>query len=158
MLRHPLLPYIALLEALPFFFQFLGLGLSERLGQGLCGSAFGIGEGEAVRYGLVSEYYLYGQVFLLFLALKVTYALGLALLRFMYEKADPPGFEPLVWKLGVGLSWAFLLAFLLTRTLPLPFLTPVGLAWLSPAPLDPLSLLMVLPELPLLSLFYRLKP
>ena len=158
MLRHPLLPYATFLEVLPFFLQFLGLGLSDRLGQGLCGSVFGAGEAEAVKYGLVSEYYFYGQFFLALLALKVTYALGLALLRFMYEKADPPGFEPLVWKLGVGLSWAFLLAFLLTRTLPLPFLTPVGLAWLSPAPLDPLSLLMVLPELPLLYLLYRLKP
>ncbi|MER3602907.1 MAG: hypothetical protein C4298_03250, partial [Thermus sp.] len=154
MLRHPLLPYAALLEVLPFFFQFLGLGLSERLGQGLCGSAFGLGEKEAVRYGLVSEYYFYGQAFLALLSLKATYALGLSVLRFMYAKGDPPGFEPLVWKLGVGLSWTFLLAFLLTRTLPLPFLTPVGLAWLSPAPLDPLSLLMVLPELPLLYLFY----
>lgn len=158
MLRHPFLPRLAFLETLPFLLQFLGLGLSQQLGEGLCGSALGIGEREAVRYGLVSEYYFYGQFFLLFLALKVTYALGLALLRFMYEKADPPGFEPLVWRLGVGLSWTFLLAFLLTRTLPLPFFTPVGLAWLSPAPLDPLSLLMVLPELPLLYLFYRLKP
>jgi hypothetical protein len=158
MLRHPLLPYAALLETLPFFLQFLGLGLADRLGQGLCGSVFGVGEKEAVMYGLVSEYYLYGQVFLVLLALKVTYALGLALLRFMYEKGEPPGFEPLVWGLGAGLSWAFLLAFLLTRTLPLPFPSPLGLAWLSPAPLDPLSLLMVLPELPLLYLLYKLRP
>jgi|GEM_PF-22145 len=113
---------IAALEVLPFFLQFLGLGLSETLGEGLCGSALGVSEAEAVRYGLVSEYYFYGQAFLVLLALKATYALGLVLLRFMYPGEDPP-FAPLVWRLGVGLSSALLLLFLLTRTLPLPFPT-----------------------------------
>ncbi|MGC8876221.1 hypothetical protein [Thermus sp.] len=141
----------------PFLLQFLGLGLSETLGQGLCGSALGVSEAEAVRYGLVSEYYFYGQAFLVLLALKVTYALGLWVLRLMYPGEDPP-FAPLVWRVGVGLSLALLFLFLLTRTLPLPFPTPLGLAFLSPAPLDPLSLLMVLPEPFLLWLFWRHRP
>lgn len=145
------------LSLAPFLLQFLGLGLSRELGQGLCGSALGVSEAEAVRYGLVSEYYFYGQLFLALLALKVTYALGLMVLRFMYPDQDPP-FAPLVWRVGVGLSLVFLLLFLLTRTLPLPFATPVGLAFLSPAPLDPLSLLMVLPEPFLLWLFWRYRP
>ena len=148
---------IAALEVLPFFLQFLGLGLSETLGEGLCGSALGVSEAEAVRYGLVSEYYFYGQAFLVLLALKATYALGLVLLRFMYPGEDPP-FAPLVWRLGVGLSSALLLLFFLTRTLPLPFSTPLGPALLAPAPLDPLSLLMALPEIPLLYLLYRGRP
>ena len=147
---------IAALEVLPFFLQFLGLGLSETLGEGLCGSALGVSEAEAVRYGLVSEYYFYGQAFLVLLALKATYALGLVLLRFMYPGEDPP-FAPLVWRLGVGLSSALLL-FLLTRTLPLPFPTFQGLALLAPAPLDPLSLLMAAPEPFLLGLLWRARP
>jgi hypothetical protein len=145
------------LSLAPFLLQFLGLGLSEELGQGLCGSALGVSEAEAVKYGLVSEYYFYGQLFLALLALKVTYALGLMVLRFMYPDQDPP-FAPLLWRLGVGLSLALLLLFLLTRTLPLPFATPLGLAFLSPAPLDPLSLLMVLPEPFLLWLLWRYRP
>ncbi|GGN00557.1 hypothetical protein GCM10007092_13190 [Thermus composti] len=148
---------IAVLEVLPFFLQFLGLGLSETLGEGLCGSALGVSEAEAVRYGLVSEYYFYGQAFLVLLALKAAYALGLVLLRFMYPEKAPP-FAPLVWRLGMGLSSALLLLFLLTRTLPLPFLTPLGPAWLSPAPLDPLSLLMAAPEPVLLGLLWRARP
>ncbi|SDE95670.1 hypothetical protein SAMN04488243_11762 [Thermus arciformis] len=156
-LPSPALPRIAGLNLLPFFLQFLGLGLGETLGQGLCGSALGVSEAEAVRYGLVSEYYFYGQLFLILLALKVTYALGLVVLHFMYPGEDP-SFAPLVWRLGVGLSLALLLLFLLTRTLPLPFATPLGLAFLSPAPLDPLSLLMVLPEPFLLWLFWRHRP
>ena len=146
---------IAALEVLPFFLQFLGLGLSETLGEGLCGSALGVSEAEAVRYGLVSEYYFYGQAFLV--ALKATYALGLVLLRFMYPGEAPP-FAPLVWRLGVGLSSALLLLFLLTRTLPLPFPTFQGLALLAPAPLDPLSLLMAAPEPFLLGLLWRARP
>ncbi|WP_185747693.1 hypothetical protein [Thermus amyloliquefaciens] len=153
----PALSWIVGLTLLPFFLQFLGLGLSEVLGQGLCGSALGVSEAEAVRYGLVSEYYLYGQLFLVLLALKVTYALVLITLRFMYPKGEPP-FAPWVWRVGVGLSTVFLLLFLLTRTLPLPFATPLGPALLSPAPLDPLSLLMVLPEPPLLFLYLRYRP
>ncbi len=148
---------IAVLEVLPFFLQFLGLGLSETLGEGLCGSALGVSEAEAVRYGLVSEYYFYGQAFLVLLALKAAYALGLVLLRFMYPEKDPP-FAPLVWRLGVGLSSALLLLFFLTRTLPLPFPTFQGLALLSPAPLDPLSLLMAAPEPVLLGLLWRARP
>ncbi len=151
------LPWIAGLSLLPFLLQFLGLGLSEKLGQGLCGSALFVSEVEAVRYGLVSEYYLYGQLFLILLALKVTYALGLMVLRFMYPDQDPP-FAPLVWRVGVGLSLTLLALFLLTRTLPLPFSTPLGPAFLSPAPLDPLSLIMVLPEPLLLWLLWRLRP
>ncbi|WP_028490735.1 hypothetical protein [Thermus islandicus] len=147
-------PQVAALELLPFLLQFLGLGLSESLGPGLCGSALGVSEAQAVRYGLVSEYYVYGQVFLGFLALKATYAFGLLLLHFMYPEEDPP-FAPLVGKAGVGLSLAFLLLFALTRTLPLPFPTAQGPALLAPAPLDPLSLLMVLPEPFLLRLFWR---
>lgn len=145
------------LTLLPFFLQFLGLGLGGVLGQGLCGSALGVSEVEAVKYGLVSEYYLYGQLFLALLALKVTYALVLLSLRFMYPEKDPP-FAPLVWRVGVGLSGVFLALFLLTRTLPLPFATPLGPALLSPAPLDPLSLLMVLPEPALLWLYLRYRP
>ncbi|WP_208619947.1 hypothetical protein [Thermus tenuipuniceus] len=156
-LTSPALSWMVGLTLLPFFLQFLGLGLSEVLGQGLCGSALGVSEAEAVRYGLVSEYYLYGQLFLLLLALKVTYALILVALRFMYPKEEPP-FAPWVWKTGVGLSAAVLLLFLLTRTLPLPFATPLGPALLSPAPLDPLSLLMVLPEPILLFLYLRHRP
>ncbi len=150
-------PQVAALELLPFLLQFLGLGLSESLGAGLCGSALGVSEAEAVRYGLVSEYYLYGQIFLVFLTLKATYALGLLLLHFMYPEEDPP-FAPLVWKAGVGLSLAFLILFALTRTLPLPLPTALGPALLAPAPLDPLSVLMVLPEPFLLLLLWRLRP
>ncbi|GAB5602463.1 hypothetical protein FJNA_09880 [Thermus sp. FJN-A] len=156
-LPSPALPWMVGLSFLPFFLQFLGLGLGEALGQGLCGSALGISEGEAVRYGLVSEYYFYGQLFLALLALKVTYGLALAALRFMYPTADPP-FARRVWQVGVGLSLVLLLLFLLTRTLPLPFFTPLGPALLSPAPLDPLSVLMVLPEPLLLYLYLRNRP
>lgn len=151
------LPWMVGLSLLPFLLQFLGLGLGDKLGQGLCGSALGVSEAEAVMYGLVNEYYLYGQLFLVLLALKVTYALALWVLRLMYPDEDPP-FTPLVWRLGVGLSGAFLLLFLITRTLPLPFLTPLGPALLSPAPLDPLSLVMVLPEPFLLWLYFRHRP
>ncbi|MFN4072074.1 MAG: hypothetical protein ACK4G4_01430 [Thermus sp.] len=151
------LPWVVGLSFLPFFLQFVGLGLGGKLGQGLCGSALGVSEAEAVMYGLVSEYYLYGQLFLVLLALKVTYALGAWVLRLMYPHRDPP-FAPLVWRLGVGLSGVFLLLFLVTRTLPLPFLTPLGPALLSPAPLDPLSLIMVLPEPFLLWLYFRHRP
>ncbi len=56
------------LSLAPFLLQFLGLGLSEEIGQGLCGSALGVSEAEAVKYGLVSEYYFYGQLFLALLA------------------------------------------------------------------------------------------
>ncbi len=153
----PALPWMVALSLLPFFLQFLGLSLGEVLGQGLCGSALGISEAEAVRYGLVSEYYLYGQLFLLLLALKVTYALGLMVLRFMYPDQDPP-FALGIWRLGMGLSLTMLLLFLLTRTLPLPFSTPLGPAVLAPAPLDPLSLLMVLPEPLLVGLYLRYRP
>ena len=75
----------------------------------------------------------------------------------MYPGEDPP-FAPLVWRLGVGLSSALLLLFLLTRTLPLPFPTFQGLALLAPAPLDPLSLLMAAPEPFLLGLLWRARP
>ncbi|GAA5336485.1 hypothetical protein [Thermus hydrothermalis] len=153
----PGLPWVVALSLLPFFLQFLGLGLEGTLGQGLCGSALGVTEAEAVRYGLVSEYYFYGQLFLVLLALKATYALLLLVLRFMYPDRDPP-FAPWVWRVGVGLSSVFLLLFLLTRTLPLPFGTPLGPAWLAPAPLDPLSLLMTLPEPFLLGLYLRHRP
>ncbi len=156
-LPSPGLPWIAGLSLLPFFLQFLGLSLGEVLGQGLCGSALGVSELEAVKYGLVNEYYLYGQLFLALLALKVTYALVLMALRFMYPEKDPP-FAPWVWKVGVGLSLVLLLLFLATRTLPLPFSTPLGPALLSPAPLDPLSVLMVLPEPFLLGLYLRYRP
>lgn len=156
-LTSPALSWIAGLTLLPFFLQFLGLGLGQVLGPGLCGSALGVSELEAVQYGLVSEYYLYGQLFLIVLALKVTYALGLLTLRFMYPEADPP-FALWFWRLGVGLSLLLLGLFLLTRTLPLPFATPVGPALLSPAPADPLSLIMVLPEPFLLWLFWRNRP
>ena len=138
-------PWIAGLSLLPFLLQFLGLGLSDKLGQGLCGNALLVSEVEAVHYGLVSEYYLYGQLFLILLALKVTYALGLMALRLIYPEKDPP-FALLLRRVGVGLSLTCLALFLLTRYFPLPFFTPLGLALLSPAPLDPLSLLMVLPE------------
>jgi len=151
------LPWVAGLSLLPFFLQFLGLSLGNKLGQGLCGSALGVSEAEAVMYGLVNEYYLYGQLFLALLALKVTYALALWVLRFMYPDRDP-SFAPVVWKVGVGLSGMFLLLFLVTRTLPLPFFTPLGPALLSPAPLDPLSLIMVLPEPFLLWLYFRHRP
>lgn len=151
------LPWMVGLSVLPFALQFLGLGLGDKLGQGLCGSALGVSEAEAVMYGLVNEYYLYGQLFLVLLALKVTYALALWVLRYMYPDRDPP-FAPLVWRLGVGLSGAFLLLFLVTRTLPLPFITPLGPALLSPAPLDPLSVIMVLPEPFLLGLYLRYRP
>ncbi|APD08425.1 MULTISPECIES: hypothetical protein [Thermus] len=153
----PGLPWAVALSLLPFFLQFLGLGLGGALGQGLCGSALGITEAEAVRYGLVSEYYFYGQLFLALLALKATYALLLLVLRFMYPDQDPP-FAPWVWRVGVGLSSVFLLLFLGTRTLPLPFSTPLGPAWLAPAPLDPLSLLMTLPEPLLLGLYLKHRP
>lgn len=83
-------PWIAGLSLLPFLLQFLGLGLSDKLGQGLCGNALLVSEVEAVHYGLVSEYYLYGQLFLILLALKVTYALGLMALRLVYPEKDPP--------------------------------------------------------------------
>ena len=82
---------------------------------------------------------------------------GVVFLRFMYPGEDPP-FAPLVWRLGVGLSSALLLLFLLTRTLPLPFPTFQGLALLAPAPLDPLSLLMAAPEPFLLGLLWRARP
>ncbi|MEZ0347472.1 MAG: hypothetical protein ABWJ90_03040 [Thermus sp.] len=153
----PGLAWVVGLSLLPFFLQFLGLGLGGALGQGLCGSALGLSEAEAVRYGLVSEYYFYGQLFLALLALKVTHALALVVLRFMYPDSEPP-FAPQVWRVGVGLSLALLGLFLLTRTLPLPFATPLGLAWLAPAPLDPLSVLMVLPEPFLLGLYARFRP
>lgn len=151
------LPWAVVLSLLPFFLQFLELGLGDKLGQGLCGSALGVSEAEAVMYGLVNEYYLYGQLFLVLLALKVTYALVLWVLRLMYPGKDP-AFAPLVWGVGVGLSAVFLLLFLITRTLPLPFLTPLGPALLSPAPLDPLSVMMVLPEPFLLWLYCRHRP
>jgi len=153
----PGLPWVVGLSLSPFLLQFLGLGLAKELGPGLCGSALGVSEVEAVRYGLLNEYYFYGQLFLALLALKGTYALGLWVLRLMYPEEDPP-FAPRVWRVGVGLSLALLLLFLLTRTLPLPSATPLGLAFLSPAPLDPLSLLMVLPEPFLLRLFWRYRP
>lgn len=153
----PWLPWVVGLELAPFFLQFLGLSLGEALGQGLCGSALGVSEVEAVRYGLVSEYFLYGRLFLVLLALKATYALALLVLRFMYPEEDPP-FARGVWRVGVGLSWTYLGFFLLTRTLPLPLGTPLGPALLAPAPLDPLSLLMALPEVPLLYLLYRGRP
>ncbi|WP_243027375.1 hypothetical protein [Thermus albus] len=151
------LPWVVTLSLLPFLLQFLGLGLADRLGQGLCGSALGVSEAEAVMYGLVSEYYFYGQVFLILLALKATYALVLWVLRLMYPDRDPP-FAPLAWRVGIGLSGVFILLFLVTRTLPLPFFTPLGPALLSPAPLDPLSVMMVLPEPFLLGLYLRYRP
>ncbi|MDM7324657.1 MAG: hypothetical protein P3W93_006700 [Thermus sp.] len=151
------LRWIVGLSLLPFFLQFLGLSLGDTLGQGLCGSALGVSEAEAVMYGLVSEYYLYGQLFLILLALKVTYALALWVLHLMFPDREPP-FAPLVWKIGVGLSGVFVFLFLITRTLPLPFFTPVGPALLSPAPLDSLSLMMVLPEPFLLALYFRYRP
>lgn len=153
----PALHWIAGLNVLPFFLQFLGLGLGEALGQGLCGSALGVSEAEAVKYGLVSEYYFYGQLFLVLLALKVTYTLVLMAVRFMYPQKDPP-FAGTVWRVGLGLSLTLLGLFLLTRTLSLPFSTPLGPALLSPAPLDPLSVLMVLPEPLLLYLYLRYRP
>lgn len=64
----PGLPWMVGLSLAPFLLQFLGLGLSEEIGQGLCGSALGVSEAEAVKYGLVSEYYFYGQLFLALLA------------------------------------------------------------------------------------------
>lgn len=151
--RPPYLTWVALLEALPFSLQVLGLGLGGGIGEGLCGSAL-LSEAEAVRYGLVSGYVLYARLFLLLLALKLAYALGLALLSFMGWVRLSRG----LWRVGVALSALPLLGFLLTRTLPLPFLTPLGPALLPPAPLDPLALLMLLPELPLLGLLLRLRP
>ncbi|WP_337845055.1 MFS transporter, partial [Thermus sp.] len=97
----PWLPWVVGLELAPFFLQFLGLSLGEALGQGLCGSALGVSEVEAVRYGLVSEYFLYGRLFLVLLALKATYALALLVLRFMYPEEGPP-FARGVWRVGGG--------------------------------------------------------
>lgn len=139
----PLHRHIALLSVLPFAIQFVGIGFSDALGEGLCGSAFGVPLREAVLYGLVSEYYYYGQFFLLLLSLKAAYALGLLIHGFL---EGSPALPPWAQRAGVALSALYLGAFLLTRTLPLPFLTPAGPALLSPAPLDPLSVMMVLPE------------
>ena len=121
---------IAALEVLPFFLQFLGLGLSETLGEGLCGSALGVSEAEAVRYGLVSEYYFYGQAFLVLLALKATYALGLVLLRFMYPGEDPP-FAPLVWRRATWWGRFFSSS---SSPAPCPFPSPPSRAWPSSPP------------------------
>lgn len=143
---------VALLSILPFVIQFVGIGFSETLGEGLCGSALGVPLREAVLYGLVSEYYYYGQLFLLLLSLKTAYALGLVIQGFLEGHPRLP-----LWgrRVGVALSLLYLGSFVLTRTLPLPFATPVGWAFVSPAPLDPLSLLMVLPEPFLLWLLRR---
>lgn len=147
---------IAALEVLPFFLQFLGLGLSETLGEGLCGSALGVSEAEAVRYGLVSEYYFYGQAFLVLLALKATYALGLVLLRFMY-----PGRTPLRPP-GVAARGGALLGPpppLPPHPHPAPSLPHLpGPGPPRPRPLDPLSLLMAAPEPFLLGLLWRARP
>lgn len=122
---------IAALEVLPFFLQFLGLGLSETLGEGLCGSALGVSEAEAVRYGLVSEYYFYGQAFLVLLALKATYALGLVLLRFMYPGEDPPS-PP--WCGGSGWGSPRPSSSSSSSPAPCPFPSPPSRAWPSSPP------------------------
>ncbi|TBH21884.1 hypothetical protein [Thermus thermamylovorans] len=151
----PLHRHIALLSVLPFAIQFVGIGFSDALGEGLCGSVFGIPLREAVLYGLVSEYYYYGQFFLLLLSLKAAYALGLLI---QGSLAENPALPSWARRAGLALSALYLGAFLLTRTLPLPFVTPVGPALLSPAPLDPLSAMMVLPEPFLLWLLLRGRP
>lgn len=143
------------LSLAPFLLQFLGLGLSEEIGQGLCGSALGVSEAEAVKYGLVSEYYFYGQ---LFLASWPEGHLRLAHGPPPHVPRPGPSLRPLAVAARGGPFPGLLLLFLLTRTLPLPFATPLGLAFLSPAPLDPLSLLMVLPEPFLLWLLWRYRP
>ncbi|MCS6868114.1 hypothetical protein [Thermus sp.] len=122
-----------ILLSLPFFLQLLGLG-DTPLGGGLCGEVFRVGDPSLA---LQTPGFWYGLLFMLLLALELGFGLSLLLLPLLEVRLSPG------WLRGgrylVGL---LLLLFLLTRTAGLPFPGPSGWA-LEPAPLDPLSLLLV---------------
>ncbi|TBH17595.1 hypothetical protein [Thermus thermamylovorans] len=119
--------------ALPFFLQLLGFGETP-LGGGLCGDMFA---GRDLPLDQQPAGFWYGVLFMFLLAAQLGYGLSLLLLPLLEVRLGPG------WlRVGRGLVGTLLLLFLLTRTTGLPTPGPVG--WrLEPAPLDPLSLLLV---------------
>jgi len=123
----------ALFLVLPFFLQLLGLG-DTPLGGGLCGEVFRVKD---PAWALTAPGFWYGVLFMLLLALELGFGLSLLLLPLLGER---PGAGWL--RAGRYLVGTLLVLFLLTRTTGLP--APAAGGWvLEPAPLDPLSLLLV---------------
>lgn len=123
----------ALFFILPFFLQLLGFG-DTPLGGGLCGEVF---RAKDPALALRTPGFWYSLLFMALLALELGYGLSLLLLPFLEVR---PGRG---WvRAGRYLVGALLALFLLTRTTGLPIPGPQGLV-LEPAPLDPLSLLLV---------------
>ncbi|GAA5334135.1 MULTISPECIES: hypothetical protein [Thermus] len=122
-----------ILLTLPFFLQLLGLG-DTPLGGGLCGEVF---RQKDPALALQTPGFWYGLLFMLLLALELGYGLSLLLLPLLEVRLGP------AWlRTGRFLVGALLALFFLTRTTGLPLPTPTGVV-LEPAPLDPLSLLLV---------------
>ena len=118
---------------LPFFLQLLGLG-DTPLGGGLCGEVFRV---QDPAFALKTPGFWYGLLFMVLLALELGYGLSLLLLPLL-EVRPGKGWV----RAGRYLVGTLFLLFLLTRTTGLPTPGPGG--WtLEPAPLDPLSLLLV---------------
>ncbi|MFN4070501.1 MAG: hypothetical protein ACK4HT_02910 [Thermus caldifontis] len=121
------------LLALPFFLQLLGFG-NTLLGGGLCGELF-LAQNPALAFQTPG--FWYGLLFMGLLALQLGYGLSLILLPLLEVSVGP------AWRrLGRYLVGVMAGLFLLTRTTGLPAPGPGG--WVvEPAPVDPLSLLLV---------------
>lgn len=127
------------LSLLPFLLQLLGWAKTP-LGGGLCG---GFGASDPF-----SAQALYAQFFLFGMALQAAFAFFLILIELGLMAEESPA----VWRVGLWLNGAILTLFVLTRSVGLPFPTPLG--WLrgDAAPLDGVSVLMAACSLALMGL------
>jgi hypothetical protein len=136
------------LSLLPFLLQLLGWAKTP-LGGGLCG-AFG-------SFDPFSAQALYAQFFLFGIALQAGFAFFLILIELGLLAQESPAVRR-VYGVGLWLNGAILALFLLTRSVGLPFPTPLG--WLrgDSTPLDGVSILMALCSLILMRLLWSGSP
>ncbi|WP_174720028.1 MULTISPECIES: hypothetical protein [unclassified Meiothermus] len=120
------------LSFLPFLLQLLGWAKTP-LGGGLCGALGPLDP--------FSAQALYAQLFFLGMALQIAFAFFLILIDLGLMAERNPA-VPRVYRSGVWLNSGILALFLLTRSLGLPFLTPLGWLQGDTAPLDGVSALM----------------
>ncbi|WP_276953639.1 hypothetical protein [Allomeiothermus silvanus] len=136
------------LSFLPFLLQLLGWAKTP-LGGGLCG-AFGF-------FDPFSAETFYAQFFLLGMALQAAFAFFLILIDLGLLDEESPA----VWRanrVGLWLNGAILAFFILTRSVGLPFSTPLGWVWGNTTPLDGVSILMAACSLVLIVLLWSGSP
>lgn len=131
----PKVRWAAALLIAPFFLQLLGVG-DTFLGGGLCGELFG----NEIPFGLQEAGFWYAVMFMMLLMFQLMYGAFLLLTRLL---EIPGSMERGTYLGGVWLVGLITLLFILTRTTGLPTPSPQGFALGAPAPVDPLSLILI---------------